>query len=302
MPTEKLSLHRKLAQVMYEAERIPKNGTAPAAMGGYKFVEVGDAADFIRKALAEKVVTMMPTSIEVLGEVEHATTKGGTMTTYTIRMDWTITDGESGETFVVPSLGVGSDTGDKFASKATTNAMKYALLSGFLLSTGDDNERANLPDRQPRAPGLVGEREPDRPPLERIVGDGGLIGKIVTSGNQDFELRETPDGAALPFRLKDALNKAGQIVVAHDDLARALYPFKELILGERVTVWGHYTDERTVKSDGFEVNYKILHLSRIQTADWTLPAPEPIAPGQVAAFSDEEAAAILEAEEAEAAR
>jgi hypothetical protein len=48
---ETRSLHRKLAQVMYEAERIPKRGKAPAAMGGFEFVQVGDAADFIRKAL-----------------------------------------------------------------------------------------------------------------------------------------------------------------------------------------------------------------------------------------------------------
>ena len=50
MTEPKLTLHRKLAQIMYEADRIPKNGTAPQAMGGYKFVQVGDAADDLVRA------------------------------------------------------------------------------------------------------------------------------------------------------------------------------------------------------------------------------------------------------------
>jgi len=286
---EKLSLHRKLAQVMYEAERIPKNGTAPAQMGGYKFVEVGDAADFIRKALAEKVVTMMPTSIEVLGEVEHPTAKGGTMTTYTIRMDWTITDGESGETFVVPSLGVGSDTGDKFASKATTNAMKYALLSGFLLSTGDDNERANLPDRQPRQhPGLVdgdpSARLPEppynppdgRPELERRA--DGLIG-VVVRGNDptaDLGLHLEPDGNSyFGFKLKSG--RTAYHAVATGPLAEQLNTATLMsdgsLEGQSVEVWGRI-EMVPFRKGNHESSYPQIIIERIKTDDWTLPAVE----------------------------
>ena len=137
------SLHRKLAQIMYEAERIPKNGRAPAAMGGFPFVQVGDAADFIRKALAEKVITMMPTSVRVISQQDRPTKAGGTMTTVDIVTDWTLTDGESGESIVIQSFGAGADGGDKYSGKAQTNAMKYALLMGFLLSTGDDPELGN---------------------------------------------------------------------------------------------------------------------------------------------------------------
>jgi hypothetical protein len=108
--------------------------------------------------------------------------------------------------------------------------------------------------------------------LERTTHENGLVGKVATSGTQDFELRETPDGWVLPFRLKEG-NKAGQIIIAHDALAQALYPFRETLIGQRVTVWGRYTDEETRKADGFVVAFKVLHLERIQTADWTLPAP-----------------------------
>ena len=57
---------------------------------------------------------------------------GGTMTTVDLVVTWTLTDGESGETIEIQSFGAGADGGDKYSGKASTSAMKYALLSGFL--------------------------------------------------------------------------------------------------------------------------------------------------------------------------
>jgi hypothetical protein len=150
--TETRSLHRKLAQIAYEVERIPKNGVAPQAMGGFAFVQVGDAADVIRKALADQKVTMIPSTIDIIGEVEHPTSSGKMMTTVTVRTTWTLTDADSGETAVIQSMGSGADMGDKAIPKAQSNAMKYALLMGFMLSTGDDPEGADSSDRQGAAP------------------------------------------------------------------------------------------------------------------------------------------------------
>ena len=199
MPTETRSLHRKLAEVMAEAERIPKNGTY-TGQGGFKYVLVGDAANAIRKALAERKVSMLPSAVEVVGESEHGTKSGGTMTTITIRTTWTLVDGESGEEATIQSLGTGADTGDKYSPKAQTNAMKYALLMGFLLSTGDDPEQSDTSDRRTRvvpesaatrvltAPTVVAEpRTTDRDP-------GGITGtaEIGTAKDSDFQLRRRP--------------------------------------------------------------------------------------------------------------
>jgi hypothetical protein len=63
-----------------------------------------------------------------------------------------------------------------------------------------------------------------------------------------------------------------QIVMAHDDLAMALAVIREAALGERVEVWGTYTDESIEKPGKATVWYKVLHLTRIQHANWTLPA------------------------------
>jgi hypothetical protein len=145
---ETRSLHRKLAQIMYEAERIPKNGIAPREMGGFGFVQVGDAADYVRKALGEKVISMLPTKVTILGQTEHATKSGGSVTVVDLITEWTLTDGESGESITIESFGAGADSGDKYSGKAQTNAMKYALLMGFLLSTGDDPELGDGAERR----------------------------------------------------------------------------------------------------------------------------------------------------------
>lgn len=136
-------LHAKLAEVMLEVGRIPKNGTAPAAMGGYRFVQVGDAAEPIRHALASRGITCMPQQITEVG-IQTGGGRNNNMTTQTIEIVWRLTDSETGEFYDLPSLGTGADSGDKFSPKAQTNAMKYMMLMGFLLPTGDDPEAADL--------------------------------------------------------------------------------------------------------------------------------------------------------------
>lgn len=286
---ETRSLHSKLAQVMYEAERIPKRGKAPAVMGGFPFVQVGDAADYIRKALAEHQISMLPSSVEVLDKTEHQTKAGGSMTTVDLRVTWTLTDGVTGETATIQSYGAGADGGDKYSGKATTSAMKYALLAGFLLSTGDDVELSDTSDRRPRQTAPAAPVEPD---------DGSLIGIAevgkVGSG-ADFELRQTPEGPIAAFRLKQG--RSGYKVVAHGALAIALAGMKPE--GQRVKVWGSMQPETwTPEGSRTPVTYNVVNLERMEGPDFVIPAVE--AP-TVPMFDDDEAAAILAAELAESA-
>lgn len=259
------SLHRKLAQVMHEVGRIPKNGTAPAVMGGYKFVQVGDATDAIRAALAAQLITMMPTAVQVVGQVDRPTAKGGTMTTVDLITTWTLTDAESGESIEIQSFGAGADGGDKYSGKASTSAMKYALLTGFLLSTGDDSELGPASAAQrPQAPA--------KPAMARE--DGSLIGTAeVGKGQADFELRQTPEGMKVEFRLTS--EKGGIKVVAIGPLAEALHAIRETVIGQRVTCWGKVSDQTfRPKGSTRDVTYQVLTLSRIQTPDLTLPMVE----------------------------
>ena len=271
--TPERSLHRKLAQVMYEAERIPKRGKAPKEMGGYPFVQVGDAADFIRKALAEQVITMMPIRVQVTGQQDRPTKSGGSMTTVDLITTWRLTDGESGEYIDIESFGAGADGGDKYSGKASTSAMKYALLTGFLLSTGEDSELGGHPDARPTNENVSPLRD-NRPVEQRTTHHDGLIGKAIAQGTQDFQLRQGPDGPVLPFRIKEG--RLSQIAVARGPIAVALDTYRDEVLNQRCTVWGHYTDESYTKKDKdgepYDVTYKVLHVERIKTPAFEIPS------------------------------
>lgn len=262
-------LHAKLAEVMAEAERIPKNGTAPAAMGGFKFVQVGDAADAIRKALGDRGVSMLPSAVEVVGEAEHQTSNNKTMTTLTVRTTWTLVDGGTGETAVIQSLGSGADTGDKAAPKAQSNAMKYALLMGFLLSTGDDPEQHDTSDRAPRET-IGGES------LE-LLGNLQKAGTITAGGSAAYKLewRETPDGHAIGFRLKLPDKDIPQVLLT-GRLGEALHltnPDGASLDGMHVTVKGKLYG---VRQPGRATYYRLVvgtaETDFIETPDARIPA------------------------------
>lgn len=264
------SLHKKLAQVMYEAERIPKRGKAPQAMGGFEFVQVGDAADYIRKALAEKVVSMVPSAVDVVGETEHETKSGGTMTTLELRVTWTLTDGESGETATIQSFGAGADTGDKYSGKAMTNAMKYALLAGFLLSTGDDVELADTSDRRTRTEVYSHDK---RPPAALSPVVGSLIGvvEVGKTSDTDFEYRPDPQGIAqVGFVLVEGRKR--QKVHATGELAEDLMVVRENLMGQRATCWGNLRAETFRPANATrDVTYYVLDLERITSGAIALP-------------------------------
>jgi len=128
-------LAAKLAEIMGEIGRIAKGGTNSAQ--GYKYVMASQVADAVREKLAAHNVIMLPVGADV---VESTRTPSEKQSLLTIRFTWRFIDGDSGETLDFQSVGTGADSGDKAAYKATTGAIKYALLTAFLIPTGDDPE------------------------------------------------------------------------------------------------------------------------------------------------------------------
>ena len=293
--TKAKGLHAKLAEVMAEADRIPKNGQYQG-QGAFKYVMVGDAADAIRTALGTRGVSMLPTACEVVSEAEHATKSGGTMSTVTIRTTWTLTDGETGETAVIQSIGTGADSGDKATPKAQTNAMKYALLMGFLLSTGDDPEQSDSSDR------LAVEQED-------FLGNIQKAGTIVKGGADQYqaEWQETPYGHSLGFRLKLAgEDRDIPQVLVQGDIANALYvaTASSTLVGTKVTVKGAlYNVRQKGRTSYYRLRIGGKPTDFIETPEVRIPPAElPEEAATVALFppDDEEAAAIVAAEHAEA--
>jgi len=140
--TQSVRLAAKIAKVMEAVGYVAKTGTNSAQ--GYKFVQASAVADKVREQLVKYNVSMTPTAIDVISE---GLTPSGKQALLTLRFTWTLTDGESGETISFQSIGTGADSGDKAAYKAATGALKYALLTGFLIPTGDDPEADLATDR-----------------------------------------------------------------------------------------------------------------------------------------------------------
>jgi hypothetical protein len=110
-------------------------------------------------------------------------------------------------------------------------------------------------------------------PDEVPSNDGSLIGNVAEGKPPvDLQLRETPDGPAAGFKLTQG--RSGLQVLARGPLAAALHPFLAGLVGQRVQVWGR-VELVAWSRDGKDMPpYRRLNLERIQTPDFTLPAPE----------------------------
>lgn len=129
------TLAGKLSEIMGEIGYIAKGGKNEAQ--GYKYVMASQVADTIREKLAGHGIIIVPGDILLLSEEKSPS---GKQTVLTFKYSWHLIDGESGQQITIFSLGSGADAGDKHVYKATTGALKYALLTTFLIPTGDDPE------------------------------------------------------------------------------------------------------------------------------------------------------------------
>lgn len=111
---------------MGDIENVPKNGWN--SFHKYHYVTEADLVKAIRPHLAKAGIMMVPQSMTHAKEDELTI----------VEVTYVITDGANSIT--VPSIGYGSDKGDKGAYKAMTGALKYALMKAFLVDTGDDPE------------------------------------------------------------------------------------------------------------------------------------------------------------------
>ena len=171
-------------------------------------------------------------------------------------------------------------------TRATSRAFRqdYAwvmALAGYEVTPADEMPVEDKRDRF--ADSAYGHETPATTHADGLQGTAEM-GK----GDADWSLRQDPDhGHRLAFRLVQG--RKGYKVVALGSLAEALTTMRPAFEGQKATVWGTFHDETfTPKGETREVTYQIVHLERIQTADYTLPADESIALGQVAAFDQAE--------------
>ena len=145
-----------------------------------------------------------------------------------------------------------------------TYIRRYALTAmlGIATEDDDDGEAAAKPGRRP-----VSKSAPmTQARYDAEITQGGLVGfASAGKGDADMNLRMTPTGHALAFRLTENLGGTkGFKVLAIDSLAEKLAAVTEQLKDQRVTAWGSFSEE-TFEKDGKTIPYRVLHLERIET-------------------------------------
>lgn len=141
VPAPKLKLVQKLAEVMAAVGYIQKTGNN--VKQNYKYAKEADVVAAIRPELAKRNIFIFPNVISVQrNKVERLDFDKALKFSWAtdILVEWTIEDGDSGETRKCIIPGCSESPGDKGVYVAMTGSEKYLLMKGFLLPTGDDPE------------------------------------------------------------------------------------------------------------------------------------------------------------------
>jgi hypothetical protein len=162
------TLVKKLAAVMAEVGRIPKNGTNE--FHRYKYVLESDLVEAVRDKLASRsvFVTSSVKSVEVI-ELSKPTKSGEILSQKVgvLHIEYTFHDGDSGESIVLNGVGEIDQDGGKGLYKAMTGALKYVLMKTFLVATGDDPENDGGQKKQPAKVAMPQQNQPQAAPASK---------------------------------------------------------------------------------------------------------------------------------------
>lgn len=153
------TLAAAMLQVMQEVKSVEKNMTVGTGRSSYSGVSDKDVKQVIQPAMARAGLVMYPikiekkTNVERWQEVNNGYTKQKQQVFCEVIVTYCMAHAASGESVEIVGFGHGVDTMDKAPGKATTYALKYALLYTFLIPTGaiDDTDQTHS-DEQPTAP------------------------------------------------------------------------------------------------------------------------------------------------------
>jgi len=194
--------------VMGEVKGVEKNLSVGSGNNTYKGVADQDVKKVIGESMAKNGLAIFPIGIDEITEVSvwdevdtysNATPKPmkRKQNVFTKVSTTYLLTHISGEWMEIKGFGHGIDTQDKSAGKATTYALKYALLYTFLVPTGKIDDADNThsddiktPAPQPKAVELpwlnLLDKDGNTKPnvlanLEKFFGEGNTVDDLKTS-------------------------------------------------------------------------------------------------------------------------
>jgi hypothetical protein len=148
-------LYAAIVNVMREVKSIEKNLTVGEGKASYKGVADKDVKHYIGEAMSRNGLSILPIEITPKVSIERWTedTNYGPKTKQSVFTEVQtkyLLIHESGESIEIVGYGHGVDSQDKSAGKATTYALKYALLYAFMVPTGsiDDTDAKHSNDTE----------------------------------------------------------------------------------------------------------------------------------------------------------
>ncbi|KGE14573.1 ERF family protein [Sphingobacterium deserti] len=214
------NLVKAVLAVMSEVKNIEKKMTVGSGNNAYKGVSDKDVKHAIGAAMEKQGLVLFPIAIAPTIRIdrwEESNTYNGNPTTKTKQSVFTEVETKymlmhtSGESMEIVGYGHGVDTQDKSAGKATTYALKNALLYTFLVPTGtlEDAENTHSDDHQ--VPGDKGQSNQGKtnadkpaeqkesvpagiaPTLAKVISKADSIESLNTIWNNNAKLQENKD-------------------------------------------------------------------------------------------------------------
>lgn len=132
------SLVTKLAEACNTVGGVAKKGRNEHQR--YDYVKAADVAKAIRRELFKRNILLLADEKEVT-QVDIQTISGNAMRQVTLKVEYRLHDGDSGQILTMTAFGVAMDSGDKAIWKAKTGAQKYFLRGlGLIPDEKDDPE------------------------------------------------------------------------------------------------------------------------------------------------------------------
>lgn len=150
---ETKNIAKAIIAVMKAVKGIEKNLTVGTGTSAYQGVSDKDVKGIVGKAMEDNGLCILPINVEAKTQIDRweETVQYGNNPPQTKQKQSVFTEvktrylllHESGESIEIEGYGHGVDSQDKSAGKATTYALKYALLYLFMVPTGkiDDADK-----------------------------------------------------------------------------------------------------------------------------------------------------------------
>ncbi|KQR93317.1 hypothetical protein ASG01_08965 [Chryseobacterium sp. Leaf180] len=202
--SQNVNLYKAVIAVMKSVKGIDKSLTVGAGASAYKGVSDKDVKNIIGKAMEDNGLAILPIGVEPKVTVDRweETTQYGNNPPQVKMKQSVFTEvktkylliHESGESIEIEGYGHGVDSQDKSAGKATTYALKYALLYTFMVPTGKiddaDNDHSDEKVTPQKSTANVAEKKSE-PELKMLkVGTKAWASLIEKTGKGETVTKE----------------------------------------------------------------------------------------------------------------